>query len=142
MKFLIDECLTAALADIAIERGYYDSAHVNHRGMRGRGDPWLTKVAIDNDWTFVTCNSDDFRPRLGSKSKAPCYVGIELHAGLICLNLSGKRDSTIQKRYFEEALQALEELEGVSELINKLVEVSPDPNDPGKINVDISDFPE
>ena len=139
MKFLIDECLTAALANIAIERGYYDSAHLIHRGMRRWGDSKIAKTAIIDSWTLVTCNANDFRPKPGSNSKAPCYVGVELHAGLICLNLPKNADKKVQKTYFEEALN---ELEDVSELTNEIIEISPDPDDPEKLDVNRYDFPE
>jgi predicted nuclease of predicted toxin-antitoxin system len=86
LKFLIDECLSVALADVAISAGHPESAHVTHRGMTGWKDHRLMKTIIEEDWTFVTRNSRDFRPRTGSLSKAACYFGQPLHAGLVCVN--------------------------------------------------------
>ncbi|MEO4045203.1 DUF5615 family PIN-like protein [Hoeflea sp. CAU 1731] len=80
MKFLIDECLSIALVELAIEAGHVESAHVTRRGMQGWKDHQLMHAIIDDDWTLVTRNSDDFRPRVGSASQTPCYVGQPLHA--------------------------------------------------------------
>jgi len=35
MKFLIDECLSLKLADLAVERGYVESSHVVRLGKSG-----------------------------------------------------------------------------------------------------------
>ncbi|WP_169791186.1 DUF5615 family PIN-like protein [Rubellimicrobium mesophilum] len=93
MKFLIDECLAVSLADMAIEAGHPESAHVVRRGLQGHKDPEIMEHVLDGDWTLVTRNSDDFRPPAGSSSARPCYVGVALHAGLVCLNLpAGARE--------------------------------------------------
>ena len=106
--------------------------------MRKSKDPKIAKIAIDDSWTLVTCNSDDFRPRPGSRAKSPCFVGVELHAGLICLNLPGKRDRAIQKTYFKAALR---KIEGAFELTNEIVEVSPKPDNLKEIQVIRYNFP-
>ena len=106
MKFLIDECLSLALADKAVAAGHVESAHVSRRGMNNWQDHRLMKPVIDDDWTLVTRNSDDFRPRRGSASQAPCYVGQPLHAGLVCLNLPAKSYGTYKcSRPFQRRIQ-------------------------------------
>lgn len=61
MKFLIDECLTPELVELARARGYGESTHVTWVGRAGAKDWQLLPFIVDNDWTFVTCNSYDFR---------------------------------------------------------------------------------
>ena len=87
MKLLIDECLSVALVEMATAAGNPESAHVTRRGMTGWKDHQLMKAIIEDDWMLVTRNSNDFRPKPGHSSQAPCYLGQPLHAGLICLNL-------------------------------------------------------
>ncbi|MCZ4260873.1 DUF5615 family PIN-like protein [Limimaricola sp. G21655-S1] len=139
MKFLIDECLAPSLVRHAIEAGYHASGHVVHRGMQGWKDHQIMKVLIEQDWTFVTRNSNDFRPRSGSRSEAPCYVGVELHAGLVCLNLPAGSAAKQQEAYFRAALAALG---SESDLTNQVLEVWPDTDDPGSVVVERYDFPD
>lgn len=80
MKFLIDECLSPLLAQMACDAGHVLSAPVTYRGMMSWKDHSIMHRIISNDWTFVTQNGDDFRPRQGSASRKPCYVGVPLHA--------------------------------------------------------------
>ena len=92
---------------MAVTVGHVESAHVTQRNMSGWPDHKLMKAVIDNDWTLVTRNSDDFRPRAGSMSRAPCYIGQALHAGLICLNLPDGSGRADQQAYFQAALNRL-----------------------------------
>ena len=87
MKFLIDENLSPLLEIMACDAGYVQSAHVGHRGMMAWEDNKIMNRILEEDWTLVTNNADDFRPRQGSSSLKPCYVGVSLHAGLVCLNV-------------------------------------------------------
>jgi predicted nuclease of predicted toxin-antitoxin system len=57
MKFLIDECLSPELAELAQKRGYPDSAHVVYRGIGGIKDWDLVPFVLKEDWTLVTRNS-------------------------------------------------------------------------------------
>lgn len=128
MKFLIDECLAPDLAQVAIDAGYPESAHSTHRGMAGLKDPELMARVLEADWTLVTRNSNDFRPADGSLSIAPCYFGVELHAGLVCLNLPDRANRADHIDYFRAALS---ELGQDGDLTNQVLEVWPgaDPND-------------
>lgn len=124
-KFLIDECLSQRLVELAISNGYPLSAHVTQRGLTGISDPKLMKFAVAGDWTLVTRNSDDFRPAPGSASKAPCYASQPLHAGLICLNLPSGSTGSAHLEYFRQALAYLSH---DSDLTNKVLEVNPPTN--------------
>jgi hypothetical protein len=139
LKLLIDECLSIALVDMAISAGHPESAHVTRRGMTGWKDHQLMAAIIDNDWTLVTRNSDDFRPKSGSSSQAPCYSGRPLHAGLICLNLPAGSGRADQMAYFEAALARIG---NPGDLVNQILEVDPDPSNPGRVVLRIYDFPE
>ena len=139
VKFLIDECLSPSLADLAVENGYVQSAHVVRQGMKSSGDPSITERALDEDWTVVTQNADDFRPPFGSKSERPTYVGVGLHAGLVCLNLPHNSIRTVQLRYFQYVLEYIKTLDS---LINVIVEVEPDSKNPDVLMLRDFDYPE
>lgn len=139
MKFLIDECLSVALAGMAVEAGHAESAHVAHRGLTGWPDHRLMQVVLEGDWTLVTRNSDDFRPRRGSASQAPCYLGQPLHAGLVCLNLPAGSGRVEQIAYFAVALEQI----GVpGDLVNKVLEIDPGSQGTAEIIARLYDFPE
>ena len=141
MKFLIDECLSPTLVDLAWSAGHWESAHVTRRGMTSWEDHRLMRVIIAEDWTMVTQNGDDFRPRPGSSSLAPCYVGQPLHAGLICLNLPGNTDWEDQMNYFRHALDRIA-AEKLTDLVNKIIEVDPDVGSASRVAAKIRDYPE
>lgn len=124
---------------MAISAGHPESAHVTRRGMTGWKDHQLMAAIIDNDWTLVTRNSDDFRPKSGSASQAPCYVGQALHAGLICLNLPAGSGRADQRAYFEAALTRIG---NPGDLVNQILEIDPDPANLGKVILRIYDFPD
>lgn len=137
MKFLIDECLALDLEEMAIAAGYVESAHVNHRGMNGFKDHAIMERIIQEDWTLVTRNSDDFRPATGSESAAPCYLGVEIHAGLVCLNLPSGALRVDHREFFQAAL---EDLRNERDLTNQILEVWPSDDDTA-LRIDRYDFP-
>ena len=152
MKFLIDECLSPTLVEIGINAGF-ECTHANYRDLRGAGDPEIFNAAIAGDWTLVTNNAKDFRPDdPASPGKKPLYVGISVHAGLICLNIPdmpekmpGGHGALVHERYFNAAIDNLPNRP--PDLINKILEVDPsNPNatDPlgGNVKIKIYDFPE
>lgn len=139
MKFLIDECLSVALARMAVAAGHAESAHVAHRGLTGWTDHRLMKLILDEDWTLVTRNSDDFRPRPSSASQAPCYLKQPLHAGLICLNLPAGSGRAEQEAYFEAALGQIGLL---GDLVNKVLEIDSGLRSEAKVIARLYDFPE
>lgn len=137
MKFLIDECLSKRLAEMARAAGYPMSAHLSERGMLGLPDWRLMDRIIEEDWTLVTRNSDDFRPGRDSRSNAPVYLGIELHAGLICLNLPDGTTARDQEIWFTALLT---HLGSHADLTNRLIDVYPDGE--GGLELIEQDFPD
>jgi len=126
MKFLIDECLSPDLAQIAIARGYSQSSHIVWRGYQGKKDWELKPIILSDDWTFVTKNSVDFRgpkDRPGTKGQ---YADVCIHAGLVCLNGPSGMDLDMQIELLE---LALDELGRDGDLINQVLEVSIIDND-------------
>ncbi|MGQ0565606.1 MAG: DUF5615 family PIN-like protein [Gemmobacter sp.] len=138
MKFLIDECLALDLAEEAVEAGYPESAHLTRRGMAGLKDHALMARILAEDWTLVTRNSDDFRPADGSGSNAPCYVGVELHSGLVCLNLPNGALRADHIAFFRAVLDDLAEN---GDLTNQVLEVWP-ADEQDSLVVERYDFPE
>jgi hypothetical protein len=86
MKFLVDECLSPKLAQMARDHGHLESSHVVWVGQQGLQDWNLVTFAVDGDWTLVTKNSYDFRGPAEAPGTGGFYVGVEVHPGLVCLN--------------------------------------------------------
>ncbi len=92
MKFLIDECLSPALAILARDHGYMESTHVSWLGLAGEGDWVIARRAVDDGYVLVTHNTVDFRPLYGRE---------ELHAGLIGFNTPARvMNLALQRRLF------------------------------------------
>ncbi|MFJ6327727.1 MULTISPECIES: DUF5615 family PIN-like protein [Hyphomicrobiales] len=121
MKFLIDECLSPALAKLAIDKGHGETTHIVWIGLAGRKDWELKPIILQGDWTFVTKNSVDFRGPKETPGSRGQYADVAIHAGLICLNGPPGMDLEMQMELFE---QALVELEAEPDLINQVLEVS------------------
>ena len=115
MKFLIDECLSLALVQIAIDSGHGESSHVAWLGRAGRKDWDLIRFIVAGDWTFVTRNSRDFRGKRGLHGKQA------VHAGLVCLNAVDGMDLDLQSQLFE---LALDELAEPADLVNQALEIT------------------
>jgi hypothetical protein len=122
MKFLIDECLTLELVQIAIDRGYGESTRLTWRGRGGAKDWELLPFIVEGDWTFVTCNSADFRGPKHKRGRKGRYMRAGIHAGLVCLN--GPADGTDLDLQCELFRRALDELEANPDLVNQVLEVT------------------
>lgn len=120
IKFLIDECLTPALRQIASGRGYHESTCVRDRGWQGTPDHELMQKVLAEDFTLVTNNSVDFRGS-GPGSLSGLHSKTELHCGLVCLNAETGLDLDTQRELFSAALDLIEQLE--LELVNKALEL-------------------
>jgi predicted nuclease of predicted toxin-antitoxin system len=109
MKFLIDECLSTKLVDVANAFGY-EAYHVAHRGWASEKDRQILDRIVSEEFTLVTNNRDDFLALVGA---------LELHPGLVVIVDNVRRSEQI--RLFALALG---ELSRVDSLINTVVEVS------------------
>ena len=121
MKFLVDECLSPELTKLAHARGHGNSSHVVWLGRAGLKDWELRPFILQDDWTFVTKNSVDFRGPADNPGSKGQYTDVALHAGLICLNGPPGMDLDMQLELFE---QALDELEADPDLINQVLEIT------------------
>lgn len=121
MKHLIDECLSPQLVDLAVARGYLESAHVTRRGLTSYKDWQLRPEILAGDWTFVTKNSVDFRGPKDKPGTRGQYAAVELHAGLICLNGPVGMDIDVQKELYDAAL---DELDRDADLVNQVLEIN------------------
>ncbi len=123
MKFLIDECPSPELTKLAHARGYGESSHIVWLGRAGLKDWELKPLILQDDWTFVTKNSVDFRGSAEKPGAKGQYADVAIHAGLICLNGPPGMDLDMQLELFE---QALDELESDADLVNQVLEITMD----------------
>lgn len=121
MKFLIDECLSPKLTDLALARGYGGSSHIVWLGRSGAKDWDLIPLIVDGDWTFVTRNSIDFRGPASHPGAKGQYARVDLHAGLVCLNGPSGLTRDLQIELFEHALS---ELDTHPDLVNQVLEIT------------------
>jgi hypothetical protein len=121
MKFLVDECLSPELTKLAQDGGYGESSHVVWLGRAGLKDWELKPLILENDWTFVTKNSVDFRGPAEKPGARGQYADVAIHAGLICLNGPPGMDLDMQIELFE---QALDELAADPDLVNQVLEIT------------------
>lgn len=118
-KFLIDECLSPELVEIAVAAGHPESTCVRDRGWLHRKDWELMQLVIAGDLTMVTNNSRDFRGQ-GPDGPGGLHARQEIHAGLVCLNSAYPMTLDRQHRLFKIAL---DELAGTADLVNLALEV-------------------
>ena len=135
-RFLIDECLTPELVQMAVKAGHSESTCVRDRGLAGTKDWKLIAFVVEGDFTLVTHNSVDFRGggpgKLGGEhSRQP------IHAGLVCLNSVHPLDLQRQLALFQIAL---DELSTMNDLVNQALEVFEQEN--GSVEVAIYDIPD
>jgi len=108
--FLIDECLSGQLAELAIEHGYHALATSRMGRWRSRNDYSVAKFAIDRDLVLVTNDRHDFEA---------IYEQVEIHPGIVFI-AAGRpklRELRYQLAMFDMVLEALEEGDPVSEAI-------------------------
>ena len=116
MKFLIDECLSPALAAIARKRGFPESTHVNWIGLRSRKDWLLVRRAIRDGYVLVTNDATDFAPLMERERR---------HPGLVCMNVAhGLMSLGVQTSLFEYALVQLAEVDLAGQVLE--VTLTPD----------------
>ena len=120
-KLLIDECLSAELALMARLHGHHEASHVVWIGKAGWKDWELKTLILDEGWTFVTKNSDDFRGPSEAPGSRGQFADVKLHGGLICLNGPVGMDLDLQNDLFQAAL---EDLDRDQEMTNQVLEVT------------------
>ena len=120
LKFLIDECLSPELTRLARDRGYHESFHVTWLGKAGWKDWELKNLILEEDWTFVTRNSIDFRGPAGHPGVKGQYADVPIHAGLICINGPGRMTAEIEAQLFSAVL---DEIRSMEHLVNEVIEV-------------------
>jgi predicted nuclease of predicted toxin-antitoxin system len=135
-RFLVDECLSPELVQMADKAGHVESTCVRDRGLSGTKDWKLIEHVVAGDFTLVTHNSVDFRGggpvKLGGEhAKQP------IHAGLVCLNSVHTLDLQRQLDLFQIAL---DELGALDDLVNQALEVFE--QEDGSVEVVIYDIPD
>jgi hypothetical protein len=120
VKFLIDECLSLDLVEVARGRGFVESSQVVWMGKAGWKDWELKAFILEGDWTFVTRNSVDFRGPADNPGTRGQFADVPLHAGLICMNGPDGMTAEVQCELFEAVLDEIGE---VQQLVNEVVEV-------------------
>lgn len=108
MKFLIDECLSPELVNIAHALGH-EAYHVAHRGWSGWADADIRDRLVADELVLVTNNRDDFLALLGAE---------ELHPGLVVLLENVRRSE--QVRLFSICVTTLSQMIST---INKVLEI-------------------
>lgn len=120
ISFLIDECLSPELVQLAHRAGYAATA-VRDRGWTGLKDDELVEKAFEHDLVLVTRNARDFR---GSSpdSAGGLLRKVDVHPGLVCIDTERDDGFDIPKqlRLFEIAL---DELKPEPDLVNQALEV-------------------
>jgi predicted nuclease of predicted toxin-antitoxin system len=108
--FLIDECLSGELADLAIEHDYYALATTQMGRWRGRNDYNVARFAIDRDLVLVTNDQHDFEA---------IYERIEIHPGIVFITAGRPklRELKYQLAMFALVLEQVEEGDPMSEAI-------------------------
>ena len=108
--FLVDECLSQELADMAIEVGYHALAANRMWSLRKRNDYRVAKYAIDRNLILVT---NDFFDLEG------IYENLEIHPGIIFITAASSklRQLSYQRKMFELALDEVEDEEPIQQAI-------------------------
>jgi hypothetical protein len=126
-KFLIDECLSPDLAALARERGFFESSHVTWLGKAGWKDWELKQFVLEQDWTFVTRNSTDFRGPADQPGSRGQYADVLIHAGLVCINGPDSMTAEDETELFGIVLDEL----GPNEMVNQAIEITMSDEDRG-----------
>lgn len=111
IQFLIDECLSPALLEVAREHGY-NAYHVTQRGWGSLKDDQLLSRVLDEDLSFVTNNWKDFRPMIGRT---------ELHPGIVAILANVRRERQVV--LFAAALAEIQAHYPPLDLVNTVLEV-------------------
>jgi predicted nuclease of predicted toxin-antitoxin system len=86
VRFLIDECLSPALAREA-QRSGSEAYHLAHLGRAGLPDREIIALALARDMVLVTNNASDFRS---------LYATQKLHPGLVIFVPNADRETQLR----------------------------------------------
>ena len=111
VTFLIDECLTPLLEQVALDFGYH-AYFIHHRGWSGLKDSQLYQKLIEHDLTLVTNNRSDWLAVLGKTA---------LHPGLVVIQENAPRDKELA--WFARCLVTMT---AQHSMVNTVVEVAAD----------------
>lgn len=104
-KFLIDNCLSPRLVELARARGYV-AMHLRDLKLSARKDWQLASIVVNDGWTFVTRNVKDFVGRQGQ------YQRMDQHEGLVCLTWpEAVNGRALQLELFTAVLDAIVDLQ-------------------------------
>jgi predicted nuclease of predicted toxin-antitoxin system len=108
--FLIDECLSGELADLARERGHHALAANRMSSLRRRSDYGVATYAIDRDLILVTNDMFDLEA---------IYEEFEIHPGIVFITAGRSKLRTLpyQLKMFDLALDEVEQEYPLSEAI-------------------------
>jgi predicted nuclease of predicted toxin-antitoxin system len=110
LRFLIDECISAALLQTAYDEGH-EAYHVTRLGKSGASDPGLVRYAFERDLVIVTNNARDFRRLIEN---------LEIHSGLLVIVPNARLEA--QRELFGRVLTWLKQQKR-TDLVNQVVEV-------------------
>jgi predicted nuclease of predicted toxin-antitoxin system len=111
IQFLVDECLSPELVDVAREHGF-NAYHVTRRGWGSDSDPQLLSRILHEDLTFVTNNWKDFRPMISRT---------EVHPGVIAILPNVRKHR--QMALFAAALAKIQGTDPPLDMVNTVLEV-------------------
>lgn len=111
IQFLIDECLTPKLVEVANRFGYL-AYHVQYRHWKSKHDDALLRFARAEGLTIVTNNWRDFEPMLRRE---------EIHPGAVVIPNVPRAEQVVA---FERALRAIHSPNPPLDMVNTVVEVA------------------
>jgi predicted nuclease of predicted toxin-antitoxin system len=111
IQFLIDECLTPKLVEVATRFGFV-AHHVQYRQWKSKQDQALLAFMRAEDLTIVTNNWKDFEPMLRRE---------EVHPGAVVLPNVPRQ---AQIAAFELALLAINAVDPPLDMVNTVIEVA------------------
>lgn len=108
--FLIDECLSFELADLAREHGYHALATTRMWKLRKRDDYRVAKYALDHNLILVTNDMYDLED---------IYDQFEVHPGVVFITAGRSKLRTLdyQLKMFTLALDEIEDIDPMSQAI-------------------------
>lgn len=111
IQFLIDECLSPRLREVARDLGYV-AYHVTQRGWSSFPDRRLFPLVLEHDLTLVTNNWRDFRPMLRRT---------EVHPGVVVIIPNVRRERQVE--LFTRVLDTIRSADPPLDMVNTVLEV-------------------